>query len=154
MTYCAVVRRGGLTLIAVLLGGCPDESCEEDVRAQVLDERVELSIDGVALSVELADEAVERERGWRHRTCDLTGILLVPDEPGPLPIFGCELAVAIDVAFVRDGSIVESDRLEPCAPPCGACPLLGEGIEVDAVLEVPIATWDLSPGVSVEGIPP
>ena len=138
----------------LLAAGCePSDTCKEDVRAQVIDERVELTIGGEDLEAELADEQVERERGWRHRQCDREGILLVPDERGPLAVYGCQLVLPIDVAFVRDGEVVASERLEPCPEPCSQCPLVGEGVEVDAVLEVPVGVWDLGVGVEISGVP-
>lgn len=141
-------------LAMLLVGACGDDGgCEEDVRAQVLDDEVEVTIAGTALWAELADEQVERERGWRHRLCDREGILLVPDTRGPLPVFGCQLALPIDVAFVSDDAVVLTERLEPCPEPCSQCPLVGEGVEVDGVLEVPTGAWDLSVGTEVLGVP-
>ena len=132
--------------------GCEAEGCEEDPRAQVLEQRVELRIDGQPLQAELADEAVQRDRGWRHRQCDMEALLLVPDTREPLPVWGCELAQPIDVAFIRDAQIVELARLEPCPAPCSSCPVVGEDLDVDAVLELPEGAWDLDLGTSVTGL--
>jgi uncharacterized membrane protein (UPF0127 family) len=128
-----------LTLLGpASLGGCEDPpACVEDARAQVLDERILVTLDGVTVEAELADDPVERERGWMHRRCDREALLLTLPEPGPLPIWGCALSSAIDAVFVADAVIVAIERVEPCPEPCGACPITGEGLEVAAVLELP-----------------
>lgn len=127
-----------LALAAVVASGCEGEAaCEEDIRAQVLDERVEIAVDGATLLAELADEAVERDRGWKHRRCDREALLFVPDAPGELPVWGCGLVEAIDVVFIADGLAVAVEVLAPCPEPCGGCPVIGEGVLVDAVLELP-----------------
>ena len=113
-------------------------ACEEDIRAQVIDERVEITVDGAALLAELADETVERDRGWKHRRCDREALLFVPDAPGEaLPIWGCALVEAVDVVFIADGQAQAVEALAPCPEPCDACPIVGEGLPVDAVLELP-----------------
>lgn len=141
---------GALLCVAACDG--PD-ACEEDVRAQTIEERVTLVVGGQPVDAELADEATERDRGWKHRACDREALLLVPDEPGPLPIWGCALTGPVDLAFIRNGVTVEvAEDLLPCPEPCGGCPLVGEGLEVDAVLEVPAGALTLEPGAAVEGL--
>lgn len=112
-----------------------------------------LHVAGDTLPTEVADQQVERDRGWRHRLCNRHALLLVPDARGPLPVWGCELALPIDVALVRDGTIVDVAPLEPCPAPCDACPTVGDGVVVDAVLEVPSGDPVLVPGDPVEGLP-
>lgn len=130
-----------LALAFPLAHGCDDdEGCEEDPRAQVLDERVEVhwSGDPEPLLAELADSTVERERGWKYRRCNREALLLIPEQPGDaLPIWGCGLTQAIDAAFVADGQIVDLTRIEPCPDPCGTCRSYGETLAVDGVLELP-----------------
>lgn len=130
-----------------LFGACREDSaCEENLGAQVIEERVEVQVgEGVVLA-ELADDAIERERGWRKRACDQEAILLVPDQTEPLPVWGCELVEPLDVVGIFEDEVVFVHRLEPCAMPCGGCPLLGEGVVVDAVLEVPAETLDVQRG--------
>ena len=132
--------------------GCGTAPCEEDVRAQVLDERVTLQVGDEAVEAELADEPTERERGWMHRACEREGLLLVSDEPGELPVWGCELVAPIDVHWVRDGVVVElAAGLEPCPAPCDGCPIAGEGLVVDAVLETPTGALRAAVGARVSG---
>ncbi|MEM6995630.1 MAG: hypothetical protein AAF721_34280, partial [Myxococcota bacterium] len=97
-------RAARACLAALGLGACdPEPACAEDPQAQVLSERREITVDGVVRLAEVADEAVERDRGWRHRVCDRDALLLVPDTVEPLPIWGCGLTAAVDLLFVRDG---------------------------------------------------
>ncbi|MEX1363276.1 MAG: DUF192 domain-containing protein [Nannocystaceae bacterium] len=150
--------RAGLGLFAgatVCLGlGCEPATCDEDIRAQVIDERVQLTVGGRTIEAELADELTERERGWMHRRCDREALLLVPDAQGELPIWGCELTSAVDLHLLRDGAVVDViNELAPCEGPCGGCPLVGEGVIVDAVLETPAGTLEVEVGAMVEGLP-
>ncbi len=133
------MRLSSVLALVLTTGGCePDASCEEDPQAQVLDDRREIEVDGIARQAEVADEQVERDRGWRHRACGREALLLLPDTPAPLPIWGCALVEPIDVLFIVDDEIVEVVRgLTPCPEPCGGCTLVGEGLDVDAVVELP-----------------
>lgn len=148
-----LVPASGLGLVVGLgLAGCePTVMCEEDIRAQVLDDRIDVVVGGQSLTAELADEANERERGWKHRRCGREALALVPDVAGePVPIWGCALVEPIDVAFVSGGEIVELvEGLVPCDEPCQGCELIGEGLAVDLVLEIPAGALQLEVGQAV-----
>ena len=119
----------------------PLPACEEDVRAQLLDERVEVQLGELRVLAELADEEVERDRGWRHRRCDREALLLVPDAPASeLPIWGCALVEPIDAVFIAEGEVLALEQIDPCPEPCSTCTLHGEGLSIDAVLELPLDT--------------
>jgi uncharacterized membrane protein (UPF0127 family) len=135
----------GPLLAALTLASCEDEpACEEDPKAQILDERVSVSVAGRELSAELADELVERERGWKHRVCDREALLIVPDTPDTeLGVWGCGLVEPVDAWFVDDGIIVDAVELAPCAEPCGSCAIVEAG-PVDAVLETPAGELEAS----------
>lgn len=139
-----------LGLSASVLGCDRGEACEENLGAQSLDERVELVIADQTVSAELADDEVERERGWRKRACNREAILLVPDQPEALAVWGCELVDAIDVIGVHDGQVVFVERLDPCDAPCSGCATVGDGVIVDGVLEVPVDALDVEVGASVD----
>jgi len=122
------------------------QPCEENVGAQTIEQRVEVEVGDASVTAELADDPTERERGWKKRACGREAILLVPDQPGPLPVWGCELVDPIDVVGIRGDSVVFVERLSPCALPCGGCPTVGDGIPVDGLLEVPANALDVSIG--------
>lgn len=137
--------------LSASLWGCDRvEDCEENLGAQSLDERVELVIADQTVSAELADDEVERERGWRKRACDREAILLVPDQPEALAIWGCELVDTIDVIGVHDGQVVFVERLEPCNAPCNGCATVGDGVIADGVLEVPADALNVEVGDAVD----
>lgn len=146
----------GLALSLPLALACePHSACQEDLRAQVLDTRVSVVVGSSELLAEYADDTVERERGWKHRSCDREALLLIPDQPGePLPVWGCGLVDAIDAAFVHAGQVVALERLEPCPEPCSSCAAVGEQLPVDAVLELPADALDVQLGDAVSFDPP
>ncbi len=143
-----------------------DTKCEEDPAAQIIVERIELSVYDAAptdeangeptapisvLHAELADEQVERERGWRHRVCDREALLMVQATPAPIGIWGCGLVAPISVAFIRDHEVIQAiDALEPCDASCLSCPIVGGELVVDAVLELDLQVTPLQIGHYVE----
>jgi uncharacterized membrane protein (UPF0127 family) len=140
---------------AVGLLGCTagDEGCEEDPQAQVLGERVEISVGNQVRLAEVARTEVEQDRGWRHRRCDREALILLPGGPTEVPVWGCDLVEPIDLAFVSEGEILEVEHaVQPCSP-CGSCTVFGAGIVVDAVVEVPAGAIDLAVGMGVDGLP-
>lgn len=156
----AVSLAVGAPTVALWLPGCiPDESCEEDPRAQVLDARVMVTVAGAQLEAELAATETARARGWKYRRCDREALWLVPDEaPGPLSVWGCALDEAIDVAFVADGVVVGwSPELAPCGDreasgpiACVGCSLVASPGDVDGVLETPAGQLGLAVGDAVQ----
>lgn len=139
-----------LLVLCAGLAACSEaDPCEEQAGAQVLDEDAEVSIGGETILAELADDEVERERGWRKRRCGREGLLLVPDEPAPLPVWGCDLAASVDAFGLRAGQVVYAASIAPCPLPCGDCPTHGDAIVIDAVLEVPPRALDVEVGASV-----
>lgn len=135
--------------LIVVFAGCEGATpCEENLGAQSIEQRVEVEVGDATVSAELADDATKRERGWRKRACAREAILLVPDQPGPLPVWGCELVEPIDVIGVGDERVLFVERLVPCEPPCGSCPTVGDGVSVDAILEVPAGALDVNVGAS------
>ena len=126
-----------LLWLAGTAAGCEGvEPCREDPGAQTLEQRVDVEIGDDTLLAELANDETARDRGWKKRACDREALLLVPDQPGPLPVWGCELVDPIDVIGIRGEQVVFVERLDPCVAPCGGCPTVGDGVPVDAVLEV------------------
>lgn len=144
-----MVRLATALALTTAIVGCEGaQPCEENLGAQTLEARVDVEVGEATVSAELADDATERERGWRRRACAREAILLVPDQPAPLPVWGCELVEPIDVIGIRDDRVVFVEPLAPCASPCGGCPTVGDGISVDAILEVPADALDVNVGAS------
>ncbi|MEM6295407.1 MAG: DUF192 domain-containing protein [Myxococcota bacterium] len=150
------MRRASALVLAAVTFGCDggDAVCEENLGAQTLDERVMVEVGDATVEAELADEDVERDRGWRKRACDREAILLVLDTPGPLPIWGCDLVAPLDVVGAYEGAVVYVERVEPCAAPCGGCPTVGDGVTVDAVLETPAGALEVAVGDPVRRATP
>jgi uncharacterized membrane protein (UPF0127 family) len=129
-----------------MLVGCPTVhgDCIEDPQADApAQRRIELTLAGEMFEVEVADTAQARRRPWADRRCDLEGILLVPDAPGPYPLQLCDLQTEVDLAFIRAAQVAAAvEFAPPCPGPCADCPVYGETLtDVEAVL---IALPDLS----------
>ena len=130
--------------------------CEEDIRAQVLDRTSVLRIGETELVVEVAQTSTERSRGLRYRTCGEPAMVLLPEQREPLPVWQCEVPVALDILFIREGEVVDMVAgAPPCEAPCERCPTYGEGVEVDAVLEVAagrLPSHEIAIGTAVDGL--
>ena len=153
---------GGL-LGALAACGDPDElPCDEPGGASAELDRVPLRVHDVAaedvaaedVAAEVAASEDERREAWVGRRCDLDALLWVPEAVGPVGIELCGVEVAVDLAFLREGEVVATELdAPPCAPPCEACPALGEdGPAVDAVLWLPAGRIDVAVGDSVTGL--
>jgi uncharacterized membrane protein (UPF0127 family) len=127
------------------LAACVDPPCDESTAAQVDLPALGVAIGSWRAVAEVADDATERGRGWRHRRCGRELLALLPAEPeapaAPLPVFGCALTSSLDVAFVRDERVVAIGALDPCPEPCTVCPLVGEDLPVHMVFEAPSGTF-------------
>lgn len=148
--------RSSLVLCLGLVACETESTCEEDPAAQVLETTVEVELPGDLLLAELATTATERDRGWRKRRCDREALVLVPDGgPAPLPVWGCDLVYPVDVAFVRDETVIAwHPGLEPCALPCSSCEQIGGADAVDFVLELPAGEHGVEVGDSVRLLQP
>jgi len=155
----ALLLRSAICVLASAVGaygaGCDGDACEEDVRAQVLETRASLVIGAAEVEAEVALHEVERDRGWKHRRCDLEALLLVAPEDAELSLWGCGLRDPIDVLWIREGTIVGVHlSLEPCAEPCGDCPIIAPEGPVDAAIELPSGSLSVDVGASVVGLDP
>lgn len=141
----------------LLAWGCADPEtspCVERDEASAPGPRVSLMVGTVEVSAEIADTEDARRAAWVERRCDLDGLLWVPDEVGPASVTLCDLAVAVDLAFLRDGVVqaLERDR-PPCPGSCDGCPAYGEeGPPVDAVLWLLAGEVEIEVGDAVEGL--
>ena len=151
--------RALLGLFGLLAAACGEPErlpCEEPSGAAELD-RVPLGVGDAEVSAEVAlgDEA--RRSAWAGRRCDLDALLWVPDAVGAVAVELCEVEVAVDLAFLRQGEVVavELER-PPCDAPCEACPTYGDDgpstAGVDAVLWFPAGQVDVAVGDFVTGL--
>lgn len=137
-----------------LVSACGEtDACEDAPGAQVLEDRVPLTIGDSAVIAEVARTRTEQERGWARRQCGMDALVLVSDG-NPLPVWTCQMEVPIDIGFVRDGVIVAwFADVAPCPPPCAECPVYGAGLPVDAVVELPSGAIAAGVGTTVAGTP-
>src|SRR5690606_16146737 len=119
----------GLGVVLALAGlACGDAQrlpCEEAQGASAELDRVDLSVRTTEVSAEVyvVGQATEGDRPpWAGRRCELDALLWVPERVGPAEVTLCEVVVAVDLAFVRQGEVVAVERdLPPCDAPCEAC---------------------------------
>ncbi len=152
-----VVRRSarlGLALgLCAACSGPQELPCEEPTDGAPALERVPLVVGGTEVSAEVAEGAA-RQTAWAGRRCDLDALVWVPDQVGPAAVVLCEVEVAVDLAFVRQGEVVAvALDVPPCDGPCDACPAYGEqGPAVDAVLWLPAGQVAVMGGDFVTGL--
>ncbi|MEM9463017.1 MAG: DUF192 domain-containing protein [Myxococcota bacterium] len=154
----------GSRLLVALLGpaivvvGCGDperQPCVERDGASPELPRVSLSVRSGEISAEVADSEQERQTAWAERRCDLDALLWVPDEVGPVSVSLCEVVVAVDLAFLRDGRVVTMERdRAPCRTSCEDCPAYSgdPGSEFDAVLWLLAGEIEIEVGDEVVGL--
>lgn len=135
--------------------GCGEPNqlpCEEQGGTEL--RRVSVGLGEVELSAEVASTDDERATAWADRLCNLDGLLWVPDAIGPAAISLCEVRVAVDLAFLRDGEVVAIERERaPCSADCEDCPRYGEGgPEIDAVLWTVSGSLEIATGDRVTGL--
>jgi uncharacterized membrane protein (UPF0127 family) len=143
-----------LVALAAACGGPESLPCEEPAGVAPELDRVPLVVEGTDVSAEVARGEDARSSAWAGRRCDLDALLWVPDAVGSVAVELCEVEVAVDLAFVRQGEVVavEVER-PPCDRPCDACPVYGaDGPAVDAVLWFPTGQVEVAVGDSVTGL--
>lgn len=118
-------------------------------------ERGSLKIGGIDISVDIARNAVERERGLSGRPSleDGQGMLFVFPKPGRYAFWMKDMRFPIDIVWLRRGVIAAIAHDVP-PPSRGRQPETRmPEVEVDAVLEVPAgyaAAHGFGPGMPVE----
>ncbi len=136
-------------LAALLLAGCSDPPAELP-RSEAGDERVEAVLDGVALTLEVADDRQERAVGLMRRASVPagTGMVFLYDEPSEGRYYMYDVPVALRAVFVREGQVVSTVVMLPCeeSDPA-ACPTYGADGPYDTVVETaPETLPDVQPG--------
>ena len=99
------------------------------------------------LTVEVADEAAERNRGLmgRERLADDAGMLILYASPQGVHngFWMYQTLLALDIAFIgADGRIQEIRRMEPCQGEAQECPTTRPASRYHAALEVKAGTFE------------
>jgi len=114
------------------------------------DQRVRATLDGVALTLEVADEPNERAIGLMNRTSVPAGTGMVFRFDGLVDnrFYMFSVPVPLRAVFVRDGRVVSTVVMPPCplSDPA-ACPTYGADGQYDTVVETaPETLPDVVPG--------
>lgn len=145
--------RSAALLLGILLSGCTANDPTLDVPAAGIPgatERITATLDGVALTLEVADEPAERAVGLMRRTSVPPGTGMVFLYEGPVNeryyMFG--VPVPLRAVFLRNGTVVSSVLMPPCTETVpSACPLYGADAPYDTVVETaPETLPDVEPG--------
>ena len=139
---------GQVLVVVGLLAGC---SAGDEPAA---DERLGAVLDGVELRLEVADDARERAVGLMRRESvpPGTGMVFLYDEPSEGRYYMYDVPVPLRAVFVRDGRVVSTVVMPPCAEPEPAqCPTYGADGPYDTVVETaPETLPDVQPGDAFE----
>lgn len=137
------------------LVGCDDASSgtapdEQPTVGQRIDETVQAELDGVPLTLEVADEPSERRVGLMGRD-DVprgTGMVFQYDEPTTSTFHMFQVPVPLTAVFIRDGVVVHVAQMVPCTDrPFEQCPQYGPDEPFDTVVETaPQTLPDVSRG--------
>ena len=136
-----------LSLLMVLPAGCGAD-------APARDDRVRGVLDGVELTLEVADDGAERSVGLQHRASvpPGTGMVFVYDEPVTGRYWMYDVQVPLRAVFVRDGRVVWTVVMPPCESEVAqSCPTYGPDEPYDTVVETaPETLPDVQPGDRLE----
>jgi len=114
----------------------------------------------MTVAVVVADTAAARTRGLQgvaHVPEGVGMLFTFPDRPSdePRPAFWMlDTVVALDIAFVADGTVVGVATMQPCT--VRPCPTTHPGVAYDSAIEVAagaLATAGIAPGDRVETLP-
>ena len=117
-------------------------------------ERVAAVLDGVQLSLEVADEPAERAVGLMRRESvpPGTGMVFLYDEPSTGRYYMFDVPVPLRAVFISDGRVVSTVVMPPCEQPEPQdCPTYGADAPYDTVVETaPETLPDVQPGDAFE----
>ena len=155
-----LVVRTLVPLVALaLLTGCGGEGSAaqtqgEPVPAAPPAERVRAVLDGVELSLEVADEPAERAVGLMRRESvpPGTGMVFLYDAPSTGRYYMFDVPVPLRAVFIADGRVVSTVVMPPCEEPEPQdCPTYGADAPYDTVVETaPETLPDVQPGDAFE----
>lgn len=140
------------------LAGCSDDgdvgpdqqSAAPPAATPASDQRVRATLDGVPLTLEVADEPNERATGLMGRASVPVGTGMVFRFDGPVSgrFYMFSVPVPLRAVFLRDGRVVSTVIMPPCPlTDPAACPTYGADGLYDTVVETaPETLPDVVPG--------
>ncbi|MBW3639483.1 MAG: DUF192 domain-containing protein [Actinobacteria bacterium] len=142
----AVAFGSAIGAAALLLAGCRADGTAPTAP----DDRIQVTLDGIELDVEVADDAAERAIGLMNRDAvpPGTGMIFRYDQAVDARFYMFQVSVPLRAVFIRDGRVVSSVVMPPCplADP-QACPTYGADGPFDTVVETaPETLPDVAPG--------
>lgn len=123
-------RPAAATAIALALAGCTGHT---PATATV-------EVGAARFDVEVAATADQQREGLsgRDRLDEGTGMLFTFAHAGQQQVWMAGMAIALDVAWISDGQVLDVLTLDPCTEPDqDQCPRWTSPGDVDALLEVP-----------------
>ncbi|MFP5218144.1 MAG: DUF192 domain-containing protein [Actinomycetes bacterium] len=149
------VKTSAVVGVVACLAGCGDAvsggaPVAEPTVGQRIEETVQVELDGVLLTLEVADESSERRVGLmgRDHVPRGTGMVFEYDEPTTSTFHMFQVPVPLTAVFIRDGVVVHVAQMAPCTDrPFEQCPQYGPGEPFDTVVETaPETLPDVAPG--------
>ncbi|HWH27598.1 MAG TPA: DUF192 domain-containing protein [Mycobacteriales bacterium] len=150
----SVVVVATVATVAAVIGGvagCDDAAPDPPASTgigQRIEQTVRAELDGVPLTLEVADEPQERRVGLMGRD-DVprgTGMVFEYEEPTTSTFHMFQVPVPLTAVFIRDGVVVHVAQMTPCTDrPFEQCPQYGPGEPFDTVVETAPETL---PGVA------
>ena len=148
-----LVLLAALALAGCTGGGSPAQPAQPAPAAPP-DERVRAVLDGVELTLEVADDGAERSVGLQRRRSvpPGTGMVFLYDELSTGRYWMYDVPVPLRAVFVREGRVVSTVVMPPCpSSDAQECPTYGAAGPYDTVVETAPGTLpDVHPGDVLE----
>lgn len=143
------MRRGALVLLLALT------ACSGGEQPALEDGRVRGTLDGVRLTLEVADTPQERAVGLMRRASvpPGTGMVFLYEQPSEGRFYMYDVPVPLRAVFVREGRVVYAVLMPPCEKGLAPqeCPTYGPDEPYDTVVETaPETLPDVQPGDRLE----
>ena len=152
-----------VTMMVGMIGGVLGEAATPLGRQidPLLPETADITVGGVPLTVELADESMEKSLGLGYRAglAPGTGMLFVYEGPATRSFWMKGMQFCLDIIWIENG-VIQGAAESVCPEPPGTAdedlPSYVSPVPVSYVLEVPAGWLDaygLGAGAPVEGLP-
>lgn len=145
----SVITLGMLLLSFVLIGCLPsatssssdlpplEASLHQPSSGQSLPISAQAQVSGQVIDLEVAQTPQQQAMGLMYRTvlADNQGMLFPFDPPQPVSFWMKNVAISLDMIFLKNGRVVE---IAANVPPCktATCPVYGPKSHIDQVIEL------------------